>query len=381
MWSGLSLGVTPALTALLSPFWGRLADRFGRKIMVERSLVSFVVRHGRDGVRHPGVARLRAARDPGAVRRLRRADADDGGGLGAEGTGWRRRSAPCRRRSASVRRWARCSAASSPRSSACGARSSSRRCSTCGAVVLVFVLYDEQRGARRTPAHGGDDGRERHVSQRARVREFPADDGGHLRPAVRRSELRAGAAAVRRASWARRAARIPLVSGLLFSIAAGAGALGHHYCAALLRRHAPPRLIAAASGGGGVGAGLYVVVHDVRWLFAGDADLRPRDRRRHDRRLYRGGGGDSRRRARRRLRPADDGVARRPRGQPDRQRAAGCHVDPRRVRARRRRARRAGRRGDSDWQGRADGFRTPSRLGCRSDDTPDGASRVVSETL
>src|SRR3954454_16837874 len=42
MWSGLSLGVTPALTALLSPFWGRLADRFGRKIMVERSLVSFV---------------------------------------------------------------------------------------------------------------------------------------------------------------------------------------------------------------------------------------------------------------------------------------------------------------------------------------------------
>ena len=43
MWSGLSLGVTPALTALLSPFWGRLADRYGRKIMVERSLVSFVV--------------------------------------------------------------------------------------------------------------------------------------------------------------------------------------------------------------------------------------------------------------------------------------------------------------------------------------------------
>src|SRR6187401_3329533 len=43
LWSGLSLGVTPALTALLAPFWGRLADRFGRKIMVERSLASFVV--------------------------------------------------------------------------------------------------------------------------------------------------------------------------------------------------------------------------------------------------------------------------------------------------------------------------------------------------
>ena len=43
LWSGLSLGVTPAVTALLAPFWGRVADRFGRKIMVERSLVSFIL--------------------------------------------------------------------------------------------------------------------------------------------------------------------------------------------------------------------------------------------------------------------------------------------------------------------------------------------------
>jgi MFS transporter, DHA1 family, multidrug resistance protein len=43
MWSGLSLGVTPALTALLSPAWGRVADRFGRKLMLERALLSFVV--------------------------------------------------------------------------------------------------------------------------------------------------------------------------------------------------------------------------------------------------------------------------------------------------------------------------------------------------
>jgi predicted MFS family arabinose efflux permease len=43
LWAGLSLGVTPAVTAALSPFWGRLADRYGRKLMVERSLVSFVI--------------------------------------------------------------------------------------------------------------------------------------------------------------------------------------------------------------------------------------------------------------------------------------------------------------------------------------------------
>ncbi len=43
LWTGLTLGVTPALTALCSPFWGRVADRFGHKLMVERALISFVV--------------------------------------------------------------------------------------------------------------------------------------------------------------------------------------------------------------------------------------------------------------------------------------------------------------------------------------------------
>ncbi len=43
LWSGLSLGVTPAVTALMAPLWGRLADRVGRKIMIERSLASFVI--------------------------------------------------------------------------------------------------------------------------------------------------------------------------------------------------------------------------------------------------------------------------------------------------------------------------------------------------
>jgi DHA1 family multidrug resistance protein-like MFS transporter len=41
-WSGISLGVTPAMTALLAPLWGRVADRFGAKLMVQRSLVCFI---------------------------------------------------------------------------------------------------------------------------------------------------------------------------------------------------------------------------------------------------------------------------------------------------------------------------------------------------
>src|SRR5215471_7258929 len=43
MWTGVSLGITPGLTAVLAPAWGRLGDRYGRKIMLERSMASFVV--------------------------------------------------------------------------------------------------------------------------------------------------------------------------------------------------------------------------------------------------------------------------------------------------------------------------------------------------
>ena len=43
LWSGLLAAVTPALSGILSPLFGRLADRFGRKMMLVRSLVGFVV--------------------------------------------------------------------------------------------------------------------------------------------------------------------------------------------------------------------------------------------------------------------------------------------------------------------------------------------------
>src|SRR3954471_2505393 len=43
LWTGLTLGSTPAITALCAPFWGRVADRYGNKILVQRSLLSFIV--------------------------------------------------------------------------------------------------------------------------------------------------------------------------------------------------------------------------------------------------------------------------------------------------------------------------------------------------
>src|SRR3954453_21427979 len=41
--SGVALGISPLMSGLLAPVWGILADRFGVKIMVQRSLFAFVV--------------------------------------------------------------------------------------------------------------------------------------------------------------------------------------------------------------------------------------------------------------------------------------------------------------------------------------------------
>jgi MFS transporter, DHA1 family, multidrug resistance protein len=41
LWSGVLAAVTPAVSGFLAPLFGRLADRFGRKMMLIRSLVGF----------------------------------------------------------------------------------------------------------------------------------------------------------------------------------------------------------------------------------------------------------------------------------------------------------------------------------------------------
>ncbi len=43
MWTGLTLGATPAVTALSAPLWGRIGDRYGSKVLVVRSLGAFVL--------------------------------------------------------------------------------------------------------------------------------------------------------------------------------------------------------------------------------------------------------------------------------------------------------------------------------------------------
>ena len=43
LWTGLTLGATPAITAISAPLWGRVGDRFGSKVLVLRSLSAFVL--------------------------------------------------------------------------------------------------------------------------------------------------------------------------------------------------------------------------------------------------------------------------------------------------------------------------------------------------
>jgi DHA1 family multidrug resistance protein-like MFS transporter len=264
MWSGLSLGVTPALTALLSPFWGRLADRFGRKIMVERSLASFVlVMSAMAYATRPWhVLALRAIQGLfagyGALTLTMAADSAPKGRMGqAIGT---------------VQTAQRLGPALGPVfggsiAAIVGLRRAFMVAGACYlvAVVVVFFMYDE-RGIRAHPEPSARQPRpvtfrnvlafENFVLMAVVIFGFQFVDRsfGPVLP-LYVAELGTGSA------------RIPLVSGLLFSIAAGAGAVGHHFCAALLHRRTATQLIAAAAGAAAAGTLGYVIARDVRWLF------------------------------------------------------------------------------------------------------------------
>lgn len=43
IWTGATLGVTPAISALCAPVWGRVGDRLGNQLLVQRSLIGGVV--------------------------------------------------------------------------------------------------------------------------------------------------------------------------------------------------------------------------------------------------------------------------------------------------------------------------------------------------
>jgi DHA1 family multidrug resistance protein-like MFS transporter len=253
VWTGVCLGVTPALTALLSPLWGRLADRLGRKIMVERSLASFIVLMA-------AMAFVTRAWHVLALRAVQGFFA----GYGSLSLTMAAESAPRDQMPQSiglVQTAQRLGPAVGPiiggvLAEVVGLRRAFLLTAVFYAValVLVFVMYDEG------VAHAAPDAA-RPDAARGRVtfRHVLAFRNFLLLMAVifafqfvDRSYGPVLPLYVERVGVPHE--RVPLAAGMLFSIIACTGALGHHFCGRLLGRHPIRHVIAGGAAAAAVGS-------------------------------------------------------------------------------------------------------------------------------
>jgi MFS transporter, DHA1 family, multidrug resistance protein len=263
MWTGISLGVTPGLTALLAPAWGRLGDRYGRKIMVERSLVSFVVLFA-------AMAYVTRVWHVLAIRAVQGLFA----GYGSLSVAMAAESAPRDRMPNAigvVQTAQRIGPAVGPViGGVLAALVGLRRaflvtaCFYAIGLVIVHVMYDD-RAIHAGPADVAETGR---VSFRNVLAfqnfilmmgvifglQFVDRSFGPVLPL-----------------WVEQSgvahARVPLVSGVLFSIMALTGALGHHFCGKLLRRHRSRVVIGGGAAVAALGCGLIGVSGDF-WIMS-----------------------------------------------------------------------------------------------------------------
>ena len=264
LWAGVSLGVTPAINALVSPFWGRLADRFGRKIMVVRSLAACVFAMGA----------MAFVTQPWHVFGLR-AMLGLLTGYGGLTLTMAAESAPPESvpvAIGTVQTAQRLGPAVGPviggvLAGLLGLRIAFLVTAAFYAValVLVFALYDDKA------AHT----QQREASERGRVSfrsvlafenflllmfvvfsiQFVDRSFGPVLPLfVEQTGIGA--------------ARVPVVAGTLFSMVAMAGALGHHFCARLLQRFSPRVVISAGAAAAGAGTAV-IAGADNLWLMGG----------------------------------------------------------------------------------------------------------------
>jgi DHA1 family multidrug resistance protein-like MFS transporter len=264
MWTGVSLGITPALTALLSPAWGRLGDRFGRKIMVERSLVSFVVLM-------TAMAFVTQAWHVLAIRAVQGLFA----GYGSLSVAMAAESAPRDRMPNAiglVQTAQRIGPGVGPVVGGILAGLVDLRrvfLLTAGfyaaGLVIVHVLYDD-RATHAAPADAADSGR-------VTFRDVLAFQNFVLMLVVI-----FGLQFVDRSFgpvlplWVEQTgvapARVALTSGVLFSIIAVAGALGHHFCGRLLRRYASRAVIAGGMAIAAAASAVFGITGNL-WIMTG----------------------------------------------------------------------------------------------------------------
>ena len=263
LWSGLSLGVTPALTAILAPLWGRLADRFGRKIMVERSLVSFVI----------VMTAMAFVQEPWHVFALR---AVQGlfAGYGALTLTMAAESAPPDKLPTAigfVQTAQRLGPAVGPVIGGVVAQFVGIRRAFfvsagfyLAALVLVFVLYRERGGAQRRRATGAGPVNFRDLLAFENflllmvvifVVQLVDRSFGPILPLFL-GQIGVGPD------------RVALLSGVVFSEAAFAAALGHHITGRLLTRTTPRALLVGAAATAAVAAAVYAAGPPVAVLLA-----------------------------------------------------------------------------------------------------------------
>jgi DHA1 family multidrug resistance protein-like MFS transporter len=264
LWSGVSLGVTPAVTALMAPLWGRLGDRIGRKIMVERSLVSFVIVMA-------AMAFVTRAWHVLALRVVQGLFA----GYGALALTMAADAAPRDRMAyaiGTVQTAQRLGPALGPVIGGTVAQLVGLRRAffvTSAfyfvALVLVVVMYKERRLHRHHDAE-----RDNRVTFRNVLAfenfillmvvvfslQFVDRSFGPVLP-LYIAELGTPIDAV------------PILSGVLFSLAAGAGAVGNRACGALLRRTSPRVVIAWSAAVSAAGMLAYLLAGGVGLLLIG----------------------------------------------------------------------------------------------------------------
>jgi DHA1 family multidrug resistance protein-like MFS transporter len=252
LWTGAILGVTPALTALMSPFWGRLADRYGRRIMVARSLLSCAVVMGLMALvtRPWHVFALRAAL--GLLT-----------GYGGLTLSMAAESAPRDRMATAigtVQTAQRLGPAVGPvigglLAGAVGLRRAFLVTSGLYtiALLLVLLLYEE----KRPEPDESPDAAPARISFRSVLAfenfllllgvifgiQFVDRSVGPILP------LYLEQIGITRPP-------VPVAAGLLFSVTALAASLGHHFCGRLLKQFSARVVISVAAAGAGAGAGM-----------------------------------------------------------------------------------------------------------------------------
>lgn len=262
LWSGLSLGATPAVTALMAPLWGKLADRFGRKIMVQRSLVSFVF----------VMAAMAYVTEPWHVFALRLFQGLFAG-YGALALTMAADSAPREQTAYAigvVQTAQRLGPALGPVIGGVVAQSVGLRNAffvTSAFYVIAFVavtvMYDERGVLKRTDSEK--------AQSRVTFRNILAFENFILLMVVI-----FGLQFVDRSfgpvlplfvsELGTSSTQVPLLSGILFSLVAGFGAVGNQLCAKLLARLPARRVIAIMCASAGCGVAAYLLAGDPWWL-------------------------------------------------------------------------------------------------------------------